>query len=78
MKHTVTDLNYPNETVMISRSNLGNFCFDTSHTEVELSHTANSDKQYELLHSNQIAKLSCTLVDHSNDASIGCGSFTLL
>jgi hypothetical protein len=29
MKHTVTDLNDPNEMVMFSKSNLGNFCFDT-------------------------------------------------
>ena len=29
MKHTVTDLNDSNETVMFSRSILGNLCFDT-------------------------------------------------
>ena len=29
MKHMVTDLNDPNEMVMFSKSNLGNFCFDT-------------------------------------------------
>ena len=73
MKHTVTDLNDPNETVMFSRSILGNLCFDTLFEElhVELSHTMNSDKKYELLHSNQIVERNCTLVDHSNDASIG-------
>ena len=71
MKHMVTELNDPNEMVMFSRSNLGNFCFDTFFQELEygLSHTVNSDKQYELLHSNQIVELNCTLVDHSNDAS---------
>ena len=50
----VTDLNDPNEMVMFSRSNLGNFCFDTFFEELEdeLSHTMNSNKQSELLHSS--------------------------
>ena len=80
MKNTITDLNVPNETVMFFRGILGNFCFDTLFEELEgeLSHTANSDKQSKLLHSNQIAKLNCTLVDHSNDASIDSSSCTLL
>ena len=54
MKHTVTDLNDPNEIVMCSKSTLGNICFDTFFEELEgeLSHTANSYKQFELLHSN--------------------------
>ena len=80
MKHMVIDLNDPNETVMCSKSTLGNFCFDTFFEELEgeLSHTANSDKQFELLHSNQIVELNCTLVDHSNDASIDSSSCTLL
>ena len=46
--------------------------------EDELSHTANLDKQSDLLHSNQIAELNYTLVDHSNDASIDSSSYTLL
>ena len=76
----VTNLNDPNEMVMFSRSILGNLCFYTffEELEAELSHTANSDKQSELLHSNQIAKLNCILVDLSNDASIGSSSCTLL
>jgi len=80
MKHTVTNLNDPNEMVICSKSTLGNFCFDTFFEELEgeLSHTMNSDKQSELLHSNQIAKLNYTLVDHSNDASIDSSSCTLL
>jgi ribonuclease HI len=80
MKHMVTDLNDSNEMVMCSKSTLGNFCFDTFFEELEgeLSHTANSDKQSELLHSNQIAKLNCTLVDHRHDASIDSSSCTLL
>ena len=54
MKHTVTDLNDPNETIMFSRSNIGNFSFGTFFEELEdeLSHTMNLDKQSELLHSN--------------------------
>ena len=46
MKHTVTNLNDPNETVMFSKSTLGNFCFDKFFEELEgeLSHTMNSDK----------------------------------
>jgi hypothetical protein len=80
MKHTVTGLNDPNDMVMFSRYILDNLSFDTFFKELEdaLSNTTNQDKQYELLHSNQIAKLNCTLVDHSNDASIGSSSFTLL
>ena len=58
MKHMVTDLNDPNETIIFSRSILGNFSFDTFFEELkdDLSHTMNSDKQFELLHSNQIAE----------------------
>jgi ribonuclease HI len=80
MKHMVTDLNDPNEMVMCSKSTLGNFNFNTFFEELEgeLSHTAYSDKQYELLHSNQIAELNNTLVDYSNDASIDSSSCTLL
>ena len=59
---------------------MDNFSFDTLFEELEdeLSHTANSNKQSELLHSNQIAKLNCTLVDHRNDASIDSSSCKLL
>ena len=58
MKHRVTDLNDSNEMVMFSRSNLGNFYFDTffEELEAELSHTTNSDNKFELLHSNQIVE----------------------
>ena len=65
---------------MFSRSILGNFSFDTFFEELEdeLSHTTNLDKKSKLLHSNQIVELNCTLVDHSNDASIGSSSCTLL
>ena len=38
----------------------------------------NSDKQSELLHSNQIVELNYTLVDHRNDASIYSSYCTLL
>jgi hypothetical protein len=43
MKYMVIDLNDPNEMVMFSRSNLGNFSFDTFFEEIEdeLSHTTN-------------------------------------
>ena len=54
--------------------------FDTFFEELEdeLSHTANSNGQSKLLHSNQIAKLNYTLVYLSNDASIGSNSCTLV
>lgn len=80
MKNTITDLNDLNEMVMFSKYTFGNFCFDTFFEELEdeLSHTANSDKQSELLHSNQIVELNFTLVDHSNDASIGSSSCILV
>ena len=43
MKHTVTDLNDPNDLVMFSTSILGNFCFEIFFGElnVELSPKAN-------------------------------------
>ena len=46
MKHTITDLNDPNETIMFSKSTLGNFYFDTFFEELEdeLSHTMKSYK----------------------------------
>lgn len=80
MKHMVTNLNDSNEMVMFSRSNLGNFYFDTFFEELEdeLSHTVNLHKQSKLLHSNQISKLNYTLVDHSNDASIVSSSCALV
>ena len=59
---------------------LGNFCFDTFFEELEvvLSPMANSYKQSKVLHSNHIVELKCTLVDHSNDGSMGSSSCTLL
>ena len=80
MKHTITELNDPNEQVIFYRSILGNFCFDTffEELEVELSHPVNSDKQFKLLPLNQIVELNCTLVDHSNDALIGSKYCTLV
>ena len=80
MRHMVTDLNDPNDPVMFSRSILDNFLFETffGELEAELSPLVDSYKQSELLHSNHISKLNCTLVDHSNDASIDSSSCTLL
>ena len=80
MNHTVTNLIDPNETIMFSISILGNFSFDTFFEELEdeVSHTANSDYKSKLLQSNQIAKINFTLVDLSNDASIGSSSCTLV
>ena len=56
MKHILTDLNDMNESIMISNSILGNFYFDAffGELEAELSPLANSNKQYELLHTTQI------------------------
>ena len=73
MKHMVTDLNDPNEAVMLSRSIFGNFFFKTFFGELEdeISPLVDSYQQSKLLHSNQLFELNCTLVDHSNDASIG-------
>lgn len=64
----VTSLNDMNEIVMFSISILGNFFFDTLFGELEsyLSSFADSDMQYELLHSTHIAETNCTLVDSSN------------
>ena len=76
----VTDLNDPNETVMCSKSTLGNFCFDTffEDLEGELSHPTNLDKKYELLYSNRISEQNSTLVDNRTDASIVSSNCTLL
>ena len=70
MKHTVTDLNDPNEPIVFSRSILGNFCFETLFCELEadLSPLSYSYKKSKILHSNHISELNCTLVDCSNDA----------
>ena len=72
MKHMVTDLNDLNDPIMFSRSIIDNFCFKTffGELEAEFSHLAGSYKQSELLHSNQIVKLNCTLVDCRNDALV--------
>lgn len=61
----VIDLNDMNELVMFSNSILGNFFFDTffGELEAELSPFANSEKKYELLHTTQIVKPHCTIVD---------------
>ena len=52
MKHTVTDLNDPNEPVMFSNSILGNFCFETffGELETEISPYMDSNEQSKLLH----------------------------
>ena len=66
MKHTVTDLNDPNEPVMFSNSILGNFCFETffGEMEAELSPYANSNEQYELFHTTQIVQPHCNIVEN--------------
>ena len=76
----VTDLNDPNETVMFSRSIIGNFWFEIFFGELEAETYPLVDpyKQSELLHSNQIAKLNCKLVDYSNDASVDSSHCTLV
>ena len=65
MKHIVTDLNDPNKLVMFSNSILGNFCFDTffGELEAEISPYANSNEQFELLHTTQIVKHHCNIVE---------------
>ena len=54
MKHTVTDLNDPNEPVMFSNSIPGNFYFETffGELEVETSQYEDSNEQSELLHTS--------------------------
>ena len=64
MKHTVTDLNDPNEPVMFSNSILGNFYFDRffGELEAEISLYANSNEQSKLLHTTQIVECHCNIV----------------
>ena len=52
---------------MFSNLILCNFFFDTlfGELEVELSPLADSNKQFELLHSTQIVEQNCTIVDSS-------------
>ena len=73
-------LSDPNEVVTFSRSIINNFFFETFFGELEshLSPLVDSYKKSELLHSNKIVELNCTLVDHSNDASIGSSHCTLV
>ena len=74
MKHTIIDLNDPNELVMFSNSILGNFFFDTffGELEAELYPLTNSKKKSELLHTTHITEphcnivYDCTKVDSSN------------
>ena len=73
MKHAIIDLNDPHEPIMFSRSIFFKFFFETffDELEVELYPLVYSYKKYKLLKSNYIADLDYTLVEHSNDASIG-------
>jgi hypothetical protein len=65
MKHMVTNLNDTNEIVMFSNFILGNFYFDTFFGELEdeLSPLVNSNKQSDLLHTTQVVKPHCIIVD---------------
>ena len=65
MKHTVTDLNDPNETVVFPNSIMGNFYFDTSfgYLGAEVSPFANSNEQSELLHTTHIVELHYNIVE---------------
>ena len=69
MKHIVTDLNDPNESVMFSNSILGNFCFETffGELEVETSTCAYSNEQSELLQITQTNEPHYTILeDYTN------------
>lgn len=65
MNHMVTGLNDLNELIMFSNSILGNIYFDTLFEELEakLYPFMNLEKKFELLHTTQIAKPHCTVVD---------------
>jgi hypothetical protein len=65
MKHTLTDLNDLNELVMFSNSILGNFFFETffGDLEVETSQCTDSSEQPELLHTTQIVKPHCNIIE---------------
>ena len=68
MKHMVTNLNDMNESVMFSKSILGNFCFKTFFGELDVQNSpiTNSYMQYEVLHCTQIAEPHYTLIDISS------------
>ena len=65
MKHTVTDLNDPNEPIMFSNSILGNFCFETffGELEAEISPYADSNEQSKILHTTNIIEPNCNIVE---------------
>ena len=65
MKHTVTELNDPNEPIMFSNSILGNYCFDTFFGEFEAKtcYVIESYSWSEVIHSTQSIELNCTIVD---------------
>ena len=65
MKHTVIDINDPNEPVMFSNSILGNFCFETffGELEAETSICMNSNEQSELLHTTQTIESHYNIIE---------------
>lgn len=65
MKHTVIDLNDPNEPVMFSNSILGNFYFETffGELEAETYQYVNSNEQSEYLDTTHIAKPPHNIVE---------------
>ena len=65
MKHTVTELNDPNELVMFSNSILGNFYFETFFGELkaETSKYTDSNEKSKLLNTTHIVELHCNIVE---------------
>ena len=65
MKHTVTNLNDPNELVMFSNSILVKFHFETFFGELEdeTSTYANSNEQSKLLYTTHIVEPHCNIVE---------------
>ena len=76
MKHTVTDLNDPNELVMFSHSILGNSFFETffGELEAETSTCVDSNEQSELLQITQTVEPHYTIVEYCTNLDTNISS----
>jgi hypothetical protein len=66
MKHTVTDLNDPNEPIIFSNSTLGNFCINSffGNFPVESSPFIELGLHYEILHCIQVTEYDCLKLEN--------------
>jgi hypothetical protein len=69
MNYVVTDVNDPNEPIILNHSILGNYSYDTffgNHT-VEIYSYEESNTQYEIIHCTYIVEPHSNIVDRINN-----------